>query len=140
MTVQESPQNEQDDLPEWQEWVHMYEHRRRRASRAHRHRTLFLARYFFNYWRFYLARNKQLRAAWAFAARDRTVLLKWMALIAFRTLRVMGQKERAMQRQVLRHWHAEMRMNSEKRHLTLAQLMVRLGTAIWCPEAAVYFV
>jgi hypothetical protein len=105
----------------------MREYRCQVEVRAHRHRARFLARYFLHYWRFYLARNKKLRASWAFVARDRSVLLKWMVLIAFKTLRKIAQKERAVRRKVLRHWHAVMRMTSENRHLTLAQIVVRFG-------------
>ena len=103
----------------------MHEHRRREEERAHRHRARFLARYFLHYWRFFLARNKQLRASWAFAVRDRSVLLKWMTLIAFKMLRKIAHRDRAMRRNVLRHWHAVMRVTSENRHLNLAQLVVR---------------
>jgi hypothetical protein len=113
------------DNPKWLEWVHLREHRRKVEARAHRHRALFLARYFLHYWRFFLARNKKLRASWAFVARNRSVLLKWTGLLAFKMLRKIAQKERDMRRKVLRHWHADMRITSENRHLTLAQLLVR---------------
>ena len=111
----------------------MREHQTREEERAHRHRARFLGRYFLNYWRFFLARNKQLRASWAFAARDRSVLLKWMTLIAFKMLRKITQRDRAMRSKVLRHWHAVMRVTSENRHLNLAQLVV-------CPQPSRTFV
>lgn len=115
----------ESDVPEWLEWAHMREHRHREEARAHRHRARFLARYFLHYWRFVLSRNKQLRASWAFAARDRSMLLKWTSICAFKMLRKMAHRDRERRRKVLRHWHATMRVTSENRHLTLTQLVVR---------------
>lgn len=128
------------DVPEWLEWVHMREHRRREEVRAHRHRARFLARYFLHYWRFFLARNKQLRASWAFVARDRTVLLKWMTILAFKMLRKLALRDRDTRRKVLWHWQALMRETRANRHLTLAELVVRLlehsGTFSTLPESS----
>lgn len=123
--MQLEPQQWHDNFQEWDEWVYRHRHLQRKQERARRCHCRFLAKYFFHFWRFFRLRNERLRAAWAFASRDREVLLKWSTLIAFRMFRNIRRRERATQRAVLRHWHAEMRSDIAQYQITLSQLMVR---------------
>ena len=122
--MQVEPQQWHDNFIEWEEWVYQHRHLRWKLERARLCHCNFLAKYFFYFWRFFRVRNQRLRAAWAFASRDRDVLLKWSTLIAFRMFRNIMRRERAIQRATLRHWHAEIRSNAAKYQITLSQLMV----------------
>lgn len=120
------PQQWHDNFQQWEEWVYRHRHLKWKQERARRCHCSFLAKYFFYFWRFFRARNQRLRAAWAFSAINREVLLKWSTLVAFRMFRNMMRRERATQRAVLRHWHAEMRHHAAHYQVTLSQLLVRL--------------
>lgn len=122
--MQVEPQQWHDNFIEWEEWVYQHRHLRWKLERARLCHCNFLAKYFFYFWGFFRVRNQRLRAAWAFASRDRDVLLKWSTLIAFRMFRNIMRRERAIQRATLRHWHAEIRSNAAKYQITLSQLMV----------------
>lgn len=122
----------------WQSWLYKHEHSARVKLRADKQRTTFVKRYLFNYWRFYVNRNKRMRKAWSFADTHRDFLLMWASMLAFRANRLEATKARRMKRNVLRHWHAAMRHTTEHRQLHISTLLVRPSNFACAQSNTVY--
>jgi len=114
------------NFPAWQEWLFRRERTQRLKLQAAQHQQAFCKRYLFQYWRFFMHRNKRMRLAWLFAHRNHERLLKWSSLLAFRVNLRDAKRRRVMQRQVLRHWVAAVRNTHTHSSLQLSHLLVRV--------------
>ena len=112
-------------FPQWHEWLRRRALRREQTATAAAQHRSFRLRFLFTFWRFFLARNRRLRRAWAAATRHRELLVLWSSLVAFRMFAQMAARERRTRRAVLRHWRTLVRSTRADRQLTLASLMVR---------------